>query len=386
MIGTPAYMAPEQVNGDPGSPASDWYGVGVMLFQALTGELPFQGSLMEVLTEKQAGLTRDELEARVPGLPIDLQKLCLGLLEPEPDLRLTGEDVLEWLGADNPTTVGSEPEEQIFVGREPQLKQLTEALEASRHGAVLAYVQGLSGMGKTVLIERFLLQVESNDADTVVLRGRCYLQESVPYKALDSLIDSLSRYLMSLPSHEVEALLPAQVSTLARLFPVLMRVPAVSQTPMPEDPNISDPQVLRRYAFGALRDLLSRLSVRRTLILVIDDLQWGDIDSFLLLDELLKAADPPPFLLIGSFRSEDLTSSPFLRSLNEQREALTWRGIEVRDIFVSELSSQESQQLVRHHAGQEAGVGGDHLEQLIHEAAGSPLFALRAGALLPTGP
>ena len=144
---------------------------------------------------------------------------------------------------------------------------------------------------------------------------------------------------------------------------------------MPEDPNISDPQVLRRYAFGALRDLLSRLSVRRTLILVIDDLQWGDIDSFLLLDELLKAADPPPFLLIGSFRSEDLTSSPFLRSLNEQREALTWRGIEVRDIHVSELSSQESQELVRYHAGEDTGHDDDHLEQLIHEAAGSPLFS-----------
>ena len=47
----------------------------------------------------------------------------------------------------------------------------------------------------------------------MVLVGRCYLQESVPYKALDSLIDALSRYLTSLPRHEVEALVPAEIGS-----------------------------------------------------------------------------------------------------------------------------------------------------------------------------
>jgi len=217
----------------------------------------------------------------------------------------------------------------LVGGREP-LEGLGSALGASREGTVVVHIKGLSGMGKSALLDHFAAQVEALDERAVVLRGRCYVQEAVPYKALDSLIDALSRFLLSLPRHDAEVLLPTRIAALSRLFPVLRRVPAVEQAPSTRDAESTDPQVLRRRAFGALRELLARLAVRRTLVMIIDDLQWGDLDSFALLDEMLKAADPLPALFIGSYRSENESSSPFLRAFAEQRQALAWMGVGAR--------------------------------------------------------
>ena len=47
--GTPAYMSPEEASGATPSEASDWYGVGVTLYEALTGTLPFAGPVLDVL-------------------------------------------------------------------------------------------------------------------------------------------------------------------------------------------------------------------------------------------------------------------------------------------------------------------------------------------------
>src|SRR5205823_1524752 len=78
--GTPAYMAPEQYGGEePVSEATDWYSVGVMLYQALSGRLPFVGSSAEIRHLKFAGAPRP-LSAFVDGVPPDLESLCFALL------------------------------------------------------------------------------------------------------------------------------------------------------------------------------------------------------------------------------------------------------------------------------------------------------------------
>ena len=175
-----------------------------------------------------------------------------------------------------------------FVGRERQLRELGDAFNLTRRGqTVTVYLHGSSGMGKSAVARYFLDRLLEKHKSVLILEGRCYERESVPYKALDGVVDSLTRYLLSLPEAKAEALMPREVLALARLFPVMLQVDSVFNAPQREQ-EIPDPFTLRRKAFAALRELLGRICDRQPLVLYIDDLQWSDADSTSLLEDLLR--------------------------------------------------------------------------------------------------
>jgi serine/threonine protein kinase len=77
IVGTPSYMSPEQMAQRPTSAASDWYNAGVMLYEALTGHLPFDGNLVDILVKKQSVEPPPPREISLE-VPEDLSSLCQG--------------------------------------------------------------------------------------------------------------------------------------------------------------------------------------------------------------------------------------------------------------------------------------------------------------------
>jgi eukaryotic-like serine/threonine-protein kinase len=370
LLGTPAYMAPEHAQSGRFVPASDWYGVGVMLYEALTGRLPFEGPIAHIL------LSKTNRDPDPPGrlcrdVPPDLERLCMELLARDPAARPTGADVLQRFGggalhAHSGPTRGHRDTPELFVGRH----QVLEVLRARSHGSSqprALLLHGGSGVGKTTLARRFLDELAQREG-TLVLQGACYEREAMPFKAFDGVVDALIAHLTRLPPLELGALLPRHAYTLSRLFPAFS---ALAKPPSARRPDDDDPALGRARAFRAFAELFGRLSDHGEVVLFIDDLHWSDLDSALLLRALFEGLEPVPLLLIGTYRSGE-AASPLLMELRElarENPALALEDAEVGALEAADANALAGALLAL------AGVGSAELaQQIAQESHGVPLF------------
>ncbi len=389
LHGTAAYMAPEQAEYNSATPASDWYAVGVMLYEALTGQRPHTGTVLHVLMDKRK-IDPTPPQSVVTGLPDDLCDLCMALLARDPASRPEGPAILERLGAraDTHELAAHSPAPTRLIGRETELAQLAAAFaRVEPTSPVSVYVHGVSGVGKSALVRAFLREVEraalrehpgDPDAAPLIFRGRCHVRESVPYKALDGIIDGLSRFLLARAGGDARVYLPRELWALSRLFPVMRtafdalgaHIP-IAQTAGARGGPPTDQVELRRRAFSALRELLGRLAARHRVILWIDDLQWADADSALLLDELLRQPSPPGVLLLASLRRAESEDSPLVRDVLKRMTQREHESIELAPLTLTQTRELAIELLGGTTLAQ---ARARHLDAIVQEAAGSPFL------------
>lgn len=379
ISGTPIYMAPEQAAAKPATAASDWYAFGAILFEALTGRPPFVGQNQTVLMRKQKEDAPKPSSLR-PGIPEGLEHLCLGLLRRNPLERPGHQEiiqVLEYLTTEVKSLVSRD--ETPFVGRDQELTELKKAFEATDKGSpVVMFVHGESGIGKSTLIERFLRELQK-ESKAVVLSGRCYERESIPFRGCDSLIDALSRHLRKLPEGRASRLIPRHIHELAKLFPAIARLDIVNQVKQ-RIPLPAEPFELRRRAFLALREIFAVIAEQEPLVLYVDDLQWSDVDGAKLLASLFSPPAPPPLLFIGSYRSEDVNYSDGLSTIRER--VTETKSVERREIALSDLNKDESYRLALELLPKEAQI---HATRIAEASQGIPFFILEFARHAATG-
>ena len=378
IVGTPAFMPPEQSRAERLTAAADWYSVGATLYLALTGQPPYSGLAMaEVLMLKESQPpAHPRLRAR--GIPADLGDLCVELLAPEPEKRPDEASLLRRTAAAPWVRGGKHPPAPVSGSRRRQSSMIGLTIPLTRLGALyakapsemrLARVVAPSGQGKSRLVAHFLEVVRSaaDGPKPLILRTRCNPGDAVPAQALDDLVDGLARHLRLLERSELEALLPPDAAAVVSVFPVLSQVPALADR--------RSPAPSRDAGFAALRHLLSGLARLRPIVLWIDDLQWSDAEGVRRLIDLLAPPDPPPLMMILSYRSEDTAAIPELARLVDELGG--------EEIAIGPLAAEEAVSLAESLLDDASSV--DLAVHIAAEAQHSPLWIHELALMVAQG-
>ena len=326
-VGTPGYMAPEQLLGSDADERSDIFTFGILFYELLAGVHPFRrsshsGTMAAILrephapvgqyakdTSETARVTLDRLLAKEPS------DRYQSFLDVRTDLRQLqpGSAAVLVTSAAAPSPSGRTP----YVGRESERAEARRLLDqaVAGHGGVLL-LGGEPGVGKTRLAEEVLL--EAGQRGCLALTGRCYETEGTP--PFIPWVEVVERAARIVPHTALREALGEAAPEVARLVPDLRRV-------FPDIPSPADlpPEQQRRYLFNSFVEYVDRASRVTPQVLLIDDLHWADESTLLLLQHVAQRISQMPVLIVGTYRDVDLdVERPFadmLETLTRQRSA-----------------------------------------------------------------
>src|SRR4051812_49208300 len=242
-----------------------------------------------------------------------------------------------------------------FVGRSTELTTL-RALVAQARGIVL--LGGEAGSGKSRLVRE--LAAEAANGGVRVLYGACDAVVRTPYGPFAEALDHLAR---TADPGELRAALGTTGGELTRLLPDLPARIGELAVPVKADPDTE-----RHRLHTAVADLLTGISERQAVLLVLEDLHWADAPTLVLLRYLARAAADARLLVLATFRDAEADVPPALaEALADLR-----RSDAVVRTRLAGLSGDEVGEFVRRAAG---GAGPPELAQAIGDlTAGNPFL------------
>ncbi len=238
-----------------------------------------------------------------------------------------------------------------FVGREPELAVLADAWKQAVGGARhVVVVSGEAGIGKTRLTTEAARRVQQDGG--LVLFGRCDQEAIVPYQPVVEALDGL---VAATPADELPFLDDEAMAELGTVLPSLDR---------PRRPAGPD----RARLFRAVTDLVAAVATQRPLLVVLDDMQWADDDTLLLVRHLLRRSRDAPILVVAITRDHDLRPGHALADIVHSLDRDGW----VRRLQLRGLDESDVRDLLAQVHG--PGDHGHAARRLVAETAGNPFL------------
>ncbi len=346
LVGTVAYMPPEQAMGRAPDSRSDLYALGAMLYEMVAGRPPFLGDDAVTVISQHVSTPPVAPSWHNPAVAPALEILIQQLLAKDPTARpQRARDVAQALrriesapaqASAPPAATGPARDARRraawgrFVGRREELDHLKEALEDAIAGrGSLAMLVGEPGIGKTRLAEEFAVYARLRGAQ--VLSGRSY--EGAVEAAYSPFVEAFRRYVRQRPDAELRRELGEGAPEVANLVSeIRQRFPDLPESP----PLQGDAE--RQRLFGSVTEFLRAATTAAPLVLHLDDLHWADKPSLLMLRHLARHLGGERLLIVGSYRDVELERThPLAEVLGTLRRETPFRRILLRGLPTSDV-------------------------------------------------
>lgn len=373
IVGTAAYMAPEQALGQTIDGRADLYALGVLLYELTTGRVPFHGD--DPLTIVSQHVHAPVVPPRVlrSDIPPVLETIIVRLLAKDPAQRFSSATETRAALLESLKTESAPAEAAPFVaildalargrlvGRSAELAEAREfwqrAREGRGHGVLLS---GEPGAGKTRLAREVTIQAAVDGA--LVLSGGCYEYEAAtPYLPF---VEAFRRWVREEQNNDtLREVLGEAATQIAKLAPEI----ETRLGPFAERQALA-PHEERLLFFDAVAQVFSNIARRQALLFYADDLHWADRGTLWLLSHLLRQLRNERVLILGAYRETELDRAhPLAKALVDwNRERLTTR-IVLRRFNETETGDQLGALLGE-------SVSGEFAVAVHRETEGNPFF------------
>ncbi len=372
MVGTVSYMPPEQAMGGEVTNKADLYSLGAMLYEMVTGRPPFVGDDSVAIIGQHINTPPVSPTWHRADLPAGLEALIMILLEKDPEKRpSSAKDVLKALEsiesgkAKEPTvetqvTTENPLYRRVFVGREPELKQLQAAFDGAMSGqGALMMVVGEPGIGKTAVCEQLSTYVTLRGGKTMV--GHCYEEGSLslPYLAF---VEAMRSYVLDREPEDLKRELGSGATDVARIVSEIRE--KLKVTPRKAD----NPEEDRYRLMQAVTSFLSNAASVKPMLVILEDLHDSDKGTLDMLTHLSRHLTGTRLLIVGTYRDVEVDRNhPLSAALAELRRVSTFGRVLLRG-----LNTDEVGRMLKSITGEEVPFG---LAQAVHnQTEGNPLF------------